>query len=53
MDYQQNQNIKNILYKESLVKISLDKDFEHLFDQGNESVGEEKYTVNNLIEVTN
>lgn len=37
MEYQENQNIKNTLYKESLVKISLDKDFQNLFECENVS----------------
>lgn len=33
LNYQLDQSIKRTLLKESLLKISLDKDFSHLFDQ--------------------
>lgn len=33
IDFQQNQNIKKTLFKESMIKVSLDKDFKDLFDE--------------------
>ena len=32
IDFQHNQNIKKTLFKESMIKVSLDKDFKDLFE---------------------
>lgn len=49
MEYQENQNIKSILYKESLVKISLDKDFQHLFEDKDNEKSEDKENVQQFV----
>lgn len=52
IDFQQSQNAKKTLFKESMIKISLDKDFKDLFDGHSEKNGSEDSSAANFIEVT-